>query len=210
MSHAHAAAPDLSGLPAGARVEPVLEDGVVDGQRASILRIRHDGPPGPLLQWLTGEGVSRAATIRTRSGPWEIASVREGEGYRTLQWRVLPGGGIEALQTHWRGPAAPRGAAFDPASALPAGARVLRRVSAVDGGRRNETLVASTDDPVESTAAAIHQRLLAAGFQAGPVRGAPRSGLTRQYRAKDREVALTVTPHPGRSGLVLHHSEVSP
>ncbi|MEN9314474.1 MAG: hypothetical protein RIS35_867, partial [Pseudomonadota bacterium] len=36
------------------------------------------------------------------------------------------------------------------------------------------------------------------------------AGVARFYRKPGREIVLTVASHPGQTGLVLHHSEVSP
>ena len=212
-----AAVGGLPALPPGARVESVVEDGAVGGQRVAVLRIRSDGPPGPIVQALVPGAADRRAdagaagqVVEVRSGPWQVVSAREGDGYRTLQWRALPGGGTEALLSLWRGPVASSPASFDLDAAVPRGATVLRRFSANDGGRRSATLVAWTPASVPDAAAQVHARLRAAGLEPGALRGDAATGLSRLYRGRGREVALTVTPHPGRSGLVLHYSEVSP
>ena len=215
VSACFATASGLPALPPGTRVESVVEDGAVGGQRVVVLRIRSDGPPGPIVEALVpaaaGPGAAvNGAVVEVRSGPWQVVSAREGEGYRTLQWRALPGGGTEALLSLWRGPVASLPASFDLDAVVPRGATVLRRLSANDGGRRSATLVAWTPASVPDVAAQVHARLRAAGLEPGALRGDAATGLSRLYRGRGREVALTVTPHPGRSGLVLHYSEVSP
>lgn len=214
---AGATASGLPALPPGARVESVVEEGAVGGQRVAVLRIRSDGPPGPIVDALVpgasdrGAGAgAMGAVVEVRSGPWQVVSAREGSGYRTLQWRALPGGGTEALLSLWRGPVGSSPSAFDLDAAVPRGAIVLRRFSATDGGRRNATLVAWTSASVPDAAAQVHARLRAAGLEAGALRGSADAGISRLYRGRGHEVALAVTPHPGRSGLVLHYSEVSP
>ena len=198
-------------LPAGSRVESVLDGGFIASQRVTVQRILTDASPEALRVALMPDP-SPNATAREadRSGPWQVLSAREEAGWRTLQWRTLPDGRTEALLSRWHGSAGSRDAVFDPRIALPPGAQVLRQVSSVDNGRRAETLVAWSRDPVTRIGAFAHQRLLASGFQAGPARGSPDRGIARFYRGRGYEIALTLTSHAGRSGLVLHCSEVSP
>ena len=198
-------------LPAGSRVESVLDGGFIAGQRVTVQRILTDASPEVLRESLVPE-LSPNAMARgaDRSGPWQVLSARNDEGWRTLQWRTLPDGRTEALLTRWHGSAGSRGAGFDPRNALPPGAQVLRQVSSVDNGRRSETVVAWSRDSVTHVGALVHQRLLAFGLQTSPARGSPDLGIARFYRGRGHEVALTLTSHAGRSGLVLHYSEVSP
>lgn len=202
-----------SSLPAGTRVEWVIEDGVVAGQRVSVQRILTPAAPEALREALipgAGEGTATLHRMRSQSGRWQVLSVRVDAGYRTLQWRVLPEGLVEALFTRWSEPQRLPRIGFDPGALLPTGTHLLRRFAAQDDGRFNETLVAWSREPVTRFAAQLHARLMAAGLQSEPVRDTSGAGVARFYRGRGREIALTVTPHAGRSALVLHHNEVSP
>lgn len=202
-----------SPLPSGTRVEWVIEDGVVSGQRVSVQRILTPAAPEVLREALmpeAGDATSTVHRVRSQSGRWQVLSVRTDAGYRTLQWRALPDGLVEALFTRWSSPQRGQRAGFDPGALLPTGTHLLRRFAGRDDDRFNETLVAWSREPVARFAAQLHARLLASGLQSEPTRDTSGAGIARFYRGRGREVALTVTPHAGRSALVLHHSEVSP
>lgn len=206
----------LPDLPPGTRVESVIDDGSIEGYRVSVTRFRSGLPVEELLAKLRrpSDPGSREDDVERRVGAWRVLSQREGEGFRTVQLRATPDGDTEGLHTRWRAVTRVPRAAFDPASLLPPGARLLRRFSATDGGQRGETLVARSDDSVDRTVEVLHARLRAAGFEGGAPAGSVVSstayGVARFYRKSGREIVLTVAPHPGQTGLVLHHSEVSP
>lgn len=200
-------------LPPGTQVEWVIEDGRIAGQRVSLQRFLTAARPEALREALmpaAGEGHQSSRSFNAQSGAWQVLTTRGDDGYRTLQWRGLPDGRTEALLTHWSGPHRSASPLVDPVALLPPGASVLRRFSVRDGGHRNETLVAWSREPVAQFAAHLHERLIASGLHAGPAPNAPAGSVARFYRGRGVELALTVTPHAGRSALVLHHSEVSP
>lgn len=211
-----ASATPLPDLPPGTRVESVIEDGAIEGYRVSVTRFRSGLTVDELLAKLRrpSDSGSREADVERRVNGWRVLSQREGEGFRTVQLRTTPDGATEGLHTRWHALTRALRAAFDPASLLPPGVRLLRRFSATDGGQRGETLVARSDDSVARTVEVLHERLRAAGFEGGAPTGGAASGtahgVARFYRRSGREIVLTVAPHPGHTGLVLHHSEVSP
>lgn len=202
----------LPDLPPGTRVESVIDDGAIEGYRVSVTRFRSGLPVDELLAKLRHPGGpgAREADVERRVGAWRVLSQRDGEGFRTLQLRATPDGGTEGLHARWQAVTRLPRAAFDPASLLPSGVRLLRRFSATDGGQRGETLVARSDESVARTVEVLHERLRAVGFEGGAPAGSAASGVARFYRKPGREIVLTVAPHPGQTGLVLHHSEVSP
>ena len=197
-------------LPFEARIESVIEEGEIEGRPVRIARFRSALPPGELVRVLRREWPQDDGTelLESASGSWRIVSGWNPEGFRTLQFRALPGGGSEGVLSVWPrepGAAGLPVAAFDLAALLPAGSTVMRRFAARDAGRRSETLVAVAQTAVEATADAIDQRLVALGLRRDPVAGtASARGWARIYRGRAVELACTLVPRAGHTEVVLH------
>jgi len=202
-------------LPFDARVESVLERGAIEGYDVRVTRFRSPLPPAAATAqardaW-SAEG--RAPLIESASGPWRIVSRYDGDAYRTLQLRGHSDGGSEGMLSIWRAAQLPGGAGLDPAALLPVGAAVLRRFSSVDAGRRAESVVAQVRGSVEQVDAAVHDRMILAGYRRDPVVGARPNvapGLARLYRRAHREALITLHPSLGNIGVVLHLTEGVP
>lgn len=218
------AAPPAS-LPFPASVESVVERGAIEGHPVSVLRLRIALPVADAIAavrraW-AGDG---AAVVTARAGPWQVVSLREPGGYRTLQLRANSGGGSEGLLSVWSDDGRTRPArgesVLDPTSLLPADARVLRSLAATDGARRHRTVVAITSGSVRWSADALEARALSLGFAREPVAGAravgdpqmkpaahPDSPQARLYRRPGQALAITVHRHGERTGIVVHLTE---
>ena len=205
-----------AGLPFPATLESVVERGAIEGYPVSVVRLRSALSVGEALAsarraWSASDP---DAVLVTRSGPWQVVSVRERSGYRTLQLRAAPDGGTEGLLSLWShdGPGS-NGVepSLDASRLLPAGAQVLRRLDGVDGGRRHRTLVALTDGSVRWVADSLETRALALGFARDPVRRqSAGEGESRLYRSGRRDLGITVHPHEGRTAIVIHLTETAP
>ncbi|HWS73768.1 MAG TPA: hypothetical protein VN324_01385, partial [Quisquiliibacterium sp.] len=200
-------------LPFPAQVEQVIDQGEIEGQPVQVARFRSVLSANEVVRALEREWRSPAGDtlVETRTEGWRVLSAWSPEGFRTLQFRALPGGGSEGLLSVW--PLTPNGrqaADGKPSRAvlrmLPAGSTVHRRFAAVDAGRRSETIVATAEGSTLWVAEAVAQQLVSDGFDRDPVleaRGAP--GEARLYRRQGVEVVYTVSQAgPGRSGVVLH------
>lgn len=199
-----------------ARVESVLERGSIEGYDVSIARFESALAPAGAIAAARREWSASASAhvLESAAGGWRVVSRWDAEGYRTLQLRLAPGGGSEGLVSVWH---SPRRAAvapeFDPAQLLPPGARVLRRFASVDAGRRAASVVAHVEGAPEWVAAAIDEQCVRGGFEAAPVVKTPRSvakGSARLYRNGAREALVTLHPHLGRTGVVVHLTEQTP
>lgn len=228
-----------SGLPVDELLAQLRSQSRLQPRVSSQARVRADARAGTEVVTQAGVRADASdLEVERQVGGWRVLSQRDGEGFRTIQLRAALEGGTEGLHTRWQAMTRAPGSGLDPASLLPPGARLLRRFSATDGGQRGETLVAWCLDPVDRTLEILHERLRAVGFEGGapvtgrpggsahadvtrdaagkatgastPTSGAHPSGVARFYRKPGQEIVLTVASHPGQTGLVLHHSEVSP
>lgn len=207
-------------LPFPSSIEPVIEQGEIEGQVVRIARFSSRVSPDEALRVLRREwrGAGIEPLIELRSGRWQLVSTHDpASGFRTLQLRAAPGGGSEGLLSIWessrlRSQAGASRGATDPAQLLPAQSRVVRRFSVLDAGRRSETLVAVAEASVEWVAAVIRERIAARGFVRDPLIGSSKavaaaasSSAAAAYRSGAQEIAFTVSAlGDGRSGIVLH------
>jgi hypothetical protein len=200
-------------LPFPARVEPVIERGDIEGHAVSITRFRSALSAESIVARVARDwsGPLRDPVVESATGPWRVISTRSHEAWRTLQVRPHPAGGSEGMLSVWAGAPASRSAAADVVALLPADANVLRRLGAVDAGRRSVTVVAEVEGSPGWAAQALDSRLAQAGYaRDGVVRtaeSAVQRGEARLYRRQGREIAFTVQPHRGRSAVVLHLTE---
>lgn len=207
-------------LPFASSIEPVIEQGEIEGQAVRVARFSSRVSPEEALRILRREwrGAGTEPLLELRSERWQLVSTHEpASGFRTLQLRAAPGGGSEGLLSVWESPQprlsdrASRGAT-NPGQLLPATSRVVRRFSVVDAGRRSETLVAVAQASVEWVAAVIRERVAARGFVRDPLIGSSKavaaaasSSAAAAYRRGDQEIAFTVSAlGDGGSGIVLH------
>ena len=212
-------------LPFEARLEPVIEDGEIEGQPVQVARFTSRLGAAELERVLRREwrGPQGAELVQARIPGWRVLSAWSPEGFRTLQFRPRLDGGSEGVLSVWpsgtAGTATTAGVlraaqapALPGAELLPAGSTVLRRFSAVDAGRRGQTVVAVAEASPSWLADAIGQRLVAQGFAPDPVmqtRGGRGEG--RRFRRADAEVVFTVSAAgQGRSGVVLHAIGAAP
>ena len=219
-------------LPFQARLEPVIEDGEIEGRRVRVARFTTPLQADELARVVHREwrGPEGADLVETRLPGWRVLSSWSAEGFRTLQFRPGRSGGSEGVLSVWPAGGADgvsgaggsgagtgsgsgsAGAALPGPELLPEGSAVLRRFSAVDAGRRGQTLVAVAEGAPSWLADAIGQRLAARGYAPDPVlHSAGVRGEARRFRRADSEVVFTVSPAgPGRSGVVLHATGAAP
>ena len=215
-------------LPFPARFEPVISDGEIEGRRVRVVRISTPLHEDELARVLRREwrGPQGAELVETRLPGWRVLSSWTAEGFRTLQFRPAPSGGSEGVLSIWpaggaggegiaRGGgvgAAAAGSALPGPELLPPGSAVLRRFSAVDAGRRGQTVVAVSEGAPSWLADAIGQQLVARGYVPDRVlRAAGVRGEARRFTRADAEVVFTVTAAgTGRSGVVLHAIGAAP
>lgn len=165
-------------LPFSARLEPVIEQGEIEGQPVRVARFQTPLPPDEVLRAVRHgwRGVGADPVVEARSGEWRLLSSYDPAGLRTLQLRPAPGGGSEGVLSVWpsgmeRAAASPRAAGPEVSRLLPADARVVRRFAATDAGRRSETVVAVVNGTPAWVASAIGGRLSALGFVRDPLIG---------------------------------------
>lgn len=220
QASAQAADPALV-LPFPARLEPVIEDGEIEGRRVRVARFSTALNREELVLALRRDwrGAQGAELLETRLPGWRVLSSWSVDGFRTLQFRPAASGGTEGVLSVWPSDvgglgagAAAAGPALPGSELLPEGSVVLRRFSAVDGGRRGQTLVAVSEAAPAWLAEAIAQRLSMRGYRADPVLHAGGGrGEARRFRRGDSEVVFTVSPAgAGGSGVVLHAIGVAP
>ncbi len=201
-------------LPFPAQVSTVIERGAIEGHPVRVLQFHTRLAVAKVLAdtrhaWSMPHGVG---TVDASSGSWRIVSRQDDGGFRTLQVRPRSEGGSEGLLTLWRREEALPRAGIDLAALLPADAQVRRRFSAVDAGRRNETIVAVDAGTPSMVAERIGVRAAASGLRVAPIvrAGAGEDGtaVARLYVGHGAELAMTVHRREGGSAVVMHLSEV--
>lgn len=208
-------AQDAASLPFAARVESVIERGSVEGFEVSVVHLSSELSPTEAASIASRVWRSNGIhhVIETSSADWRIVSKWEAGTYRTLQLRPAPNGGSAGFVSLWRSMAQPSATGFDPMQVLPAGAQVLRRFASVDAGRRAASVVARVDASPAWLLDSLEVNIIRAGHIRQSMASTPPSvveGMARHYRGGGREVLVTVHPHLGRTGLVVHVTEATP
>lgn len=196
----------------------VIPSGVIDGWQVSVASVSSPHAASVVVQRAGRRHAAGRAAIETRAGPWRIVSHLEGDHFRTLQVRDLPGGGSEGFESTWR-PQQPSTSRLR--EAVPAGARILGAIASDDGPRRGETLVAEIPLDAIGARALSAQAFGRVGFVPMAITGSPSSRDTRAslgwqtaegtssvmfFRRGQDEVALTLSPgrQPGTTSWVAH------
>ena len=206
-------------LPPESRIETVTSAMSLDGHLVSTRRFTAPGTVEATLASLRERCGAEAATcVESRHGGWAVLSVRDGEGWRTVQLRARAGG-VEGLETRWTPqPTPPAADLRPPVDVLPVEARVVRRIAHDDPGREAATVVALVDAPAGPTARGLRARATRVGFVADPALGLPagnaawfrggpdRSGEAIALRRDREEIVATVAPHRDGTAVVLHWS----
>ncbi len=210
----------MDALPPEVRTELVMSAAALDGQGVTTRRFRSAEPPESLLssvreRW-RGEG---HAVVESRAGEWLLISMRDAQGFTTVQARARAAGS-EGMVSRWRsaasGPATSTPAQGAPLERwLPAGFRVLRRIGHDDPGRRAATLVAWAPSPPQGLGRTLRDAAARDGFVDDPALGAPANGAA-WYRGGDAsgeafalrrgrdEVVGTLSSHRDGTAVVLH------
>lgn len=216
----------MDAIPELVRQEVVMSQSQVDGQSLTTYRFSSADSP----QRLGSEMVRRFQAagrhvIELTRGEWKIVSARDGHGIDTIQLRATRSGS-EGLATQWRMPlnepqnrsAGAHPSDVDVTAWLPEKARILRRVSHADPGRRAGTVVAMVDDDPGLVASHLRRNAQSRGFAVDPALAMPAqgaawfrggehgSGEAIALRRQDEEVIATVSRHQTGCALVIHWS----
>ncbi len=208
----------MDALPADVRTELVMGAAALDGQSVSTHRFRSGDPPELLHasireRWRAG-GVP---VIDARHGEWWLVSMRDADGFTTVQVRAA-GTGSEGLVTRWRGATASDGPPAQvppPSRWLPVDARVLRQLVHRDPGRDAATVVALVPRTPDAASRALRRGAARDGYVDDPAlggpagraawyRGRPGAGEALAFRRGREEVVATVSDHPGGAAVVMH------
>jgi hypothetical protein len=198
---------DLQPL-AGLHEEVVLPGVTLNGRRIDLNRFVDRRPPRVLQELVQTQWTRRPAPVHVleREG-WLVLVQAVGTSVETMELRAH-GTGTEGRRLRLSLPD-PRIADASAwlEDALPAGCRILRRLTHRDGERSMTTLVAVST----ATAASLSRRLLATfarqGFQHQPD-GSPSfvgTGGSLQFLTRgNQELALAISEQAGERAVVLH------
>ena len=215
----------LQPLP-GLREEVVLSGAIVKDSRLDLNRFTDPRSPAALLEEIRALWEQRPAPVHgfSRDG-WQVLVQAVGDAVEIIEVRGR-GAGAEGRRSRLRRVDAEVAAsAYWLQEVLPAGSRVLDRVTHLDGGRRMTTLVAVVSSPVAVVSQEVLGALARHGFARRP-RGTPsmvgpagvvqflareskeggRSGNKERHEMGEEDLALTVTEQRGQSAVVLHWS----
>jgi hypothetical protein len=214
----------VDALPAEVRQELVMSTAELDGHAVTTHRLRAASRPEPLLDAMRARWRAEGVPfVESRFGEWRILSVRDANGYRTVQLRGTPSGS-EGLVSRWHRPGIRPSASNDPVTLaeppplrwLPERATLIRRIEHRDPGRDAASFVAVAGLPPAQVASHIRERAAAEGFVDDPAAGLPASAAA-WYRGGDgaagqaialrrgrEEVIATVSEHREGAAIVMH------
>lgn len=206
---AHAGSDFRSAAPAGLREEVVLAGTVINGDRLHLVRFEDRRPVARLLEETRDIWSHRPAPIHsTRHDGWWTLTQIAGGALDIFEVRVATSGtGSQGRRMRWRkGDDGLEEAAAWLQDALPAGSRIVKRISHQDGGRQMTTLVAVTARLADSVSSEFAAALNRNGFRSAlrSARSLERQGRVLFLARGSEDIAVTISEHEGERAIVVH------
>jgi hypothetical protein len=196
--------------PAGARVQAVAPDVVLNGKRSRILRIDSGESADNLLAFYRARlGAKR---VENRVHGAQVIGAREGGFFHTVQVRTNAAGRAETtvITTSLAEGLQRSAVVTDTESSLPADSTVLQTMESNDGGVRAVTVTAANGHDVKTNSDHLRRALQARGFRVSKEEAAAataRAGSTMWLSAQGEEAVVTVVDTGAHRAVTVHRTK---
>jgi hypothetical protein len=196
--------------PAGARVQAVAPDVVLNGKRSRILRIDSSESADNLLAFYRARlGAKR---VENRVHGAQVIGAREGGFFHTVQVRTNAGGRAETtvITTSLAEGLQRSVVVTDTESSLPADSTVLQTMESNDGGVRAVTVTAANGHDVKTNSDHLRRALQARGFRVVKEEAAgatARDGNSMWLSAPGEEAVVTVVDAGAHRAVTVHRTK---
>jgi hypothetical protein len=195
--------------PAGARVQAVAPDVVLNGKRSRILRIDSGESADNLLAFYRAHFGAKRVENRVHGA--QVIGAREGGFFHTVQVRTNAAGRAETtvITTSLAEGLQRSAVVTDTESSLPADSTVLQTMESNDGGVRAVTVTAANEHDVRTNSDHLRRALQARGFnvtkeEAGAT---ARAGSTMWLSAQGEEAIVTVVDTGAHRAVTVHRTK---
>jgi hypothetical protein len=195
--------------PAGARIQAVAPDVVLNGKHSRILRIdTNDSAESILAFYRTRFGAKR---VENRVHGAQVIAARDGGFFHTVQVRTNAAGRAETtVITTAMAEGLHRSAVItDMESSLPADTTVLQTMESNDGGVRAVTVTAANSHDVKTNSDHLRRALQERGFRVTKEEAASptaRAGSSMWLTAQGEEAVVTVVDTGTHRAITVHRT----
>jgi hypothetical protein len=195
--------------PAGARVQAVAPDVVLNGKRSRILRIDSGESADNLLAFYRAHFGAKRVENRVHGA--QVIGAREGGFFHTVQVRTNAAGRAETtvITTSLAEGLQRSAVVTDTESSLPADSTVLQTMESNDGGVRAVTVTAANGYDVKTNSDHLRRALQARGFRVSKEEAAAtaRAGSTMWLSAQGEEAIVTVVDTGAHRAVTVHRTK---
>lgn len=196
--------------PAGARVQAVAPDVVLNGKRSRILRIDSSESADNLLAFYRARFGAKRVENRVHGA--QVIGAREGGFFHTVQVRTNAGGRAETtVTTTSLAEGLQRSVVVtDTESSLPANSTVLQTMESNDGGVRAITVTAANGHDVKTNSDHLRRALQERGFRVTKEEAAgatARAGNSMWFTAPGEEAIVTVVDTGAHRAVTVHRTK---
>jgi hypothetical protein len=195
--------------PAGARVQAVAPDVVLNGKRSRILRLDSSESADNLLAFYRARFGAKRVENRVHGA--QVIGAREGGFFHTVQVRTNATGRAETtvITTSLAEGLQRSAVVTDTESSLPADSTVLQTMESNDGGVRAVTVTAANGHDVRTNSDHLRRALQARGFSVSKEEAAAtaRAGSTMWLSAQGEEAIVTVVDTGAHRAVTVHRTK---
>jgi hypothetical protein len=198
--------------PAGARVQAVAPDAVINGNHSRILRIdTRDSAEAILAFYRARFGEKR---VENRVQGAQVIAAREGGFFHTVQVKTNAAGRAEitVITTALSEGLQTSAVVSDTEHCLPADSTVLQTLESNDGGVRAVTVTAANSHDVKTNKHHLRSALQGRGFRIvneEPITQAGRAGSSMWLKGAGEEAMVTVLDTGAYRALTVHRTKDS-
>jgi hypothetical protein len=202
--------------PAGARVQTVANNVVLNGQKSRILQIDTNGSADSLMQFYREKFGARR--VENRISNATVIASREGDFFHTVRIDSTGEGAAKAIwvSAALAVPASRSKALTDTQAWLPTETATLQSMESTDGGVRSVTLTAINKQAVRDNRELLLQATRQRGFRllreqaAAAIRPGLQDGLTLWLDSKDEQVFIVIADTGERRTLSVVRTRQTP
>jgi hypothetical protein len=196
--------------PAGARVQAVAPDVVLNGKRSRILRIDSGESADNLLAFYRVRFGAKRVENRVHGA--QVIGAREGGFFHTVQVRTNAAGRAETtvITTSLAEGLQRSAVVTDTENSLPADSTVLQTMESNDGGVRAVTVTAANGHDVKTNSDHLRRVLQARGFSVVKEEAAgatARAGTSMWLSAQGEEAIVTVVDTGAHRAVTVHRTK---
>jgi hypothetical protein len=197
--------------PAGARVQAVAPEVVLNGKRSRILRVDSSESAENMLSFYRARFGAKRVENRVHGA--QVIAARDGGFFHTVQVRSNAAGRTETtVITTALAEGLQRSAVIaDMEGSLPADSTVLQTMESNDGGVRAVTVTAANGHDIRTNSEHLRRALLERGFRvvkedsAGPA--AAHAGNTMWLSAQGEEAVVTIVDAGAHRAVTVHRTK---